>query len=110
MLTDAQRRVLTSDRLVGPGFQWPFQNIRVSEMREYQQLHVYEVNIRVQYSRPRRNKVSCEPCLHVLEGSHLNGVDRLVDDTILSVQIRTVEGVALVDGLHGCVSLVETVC
>jgi hypothetical protein len=70
---------------------------------------LYNVSIRVQYSRPCPNKVSCEPCLHVLEGSHLNGVDRLIDDTILSVQIRRVEAIALVDGLHGCVGLVETV-
>jgi hypothetical protein len=52
---------------------------------------------------------SCEPRLHILEGCHLNGVDRLVDDTILSVQIRTVEGVALVDRLRCRTSLVETV-
>lgn len=31
--------------------------------------------------------ISCEPRLHVLEACHLNGVDRLVDDTILGDQI-----------------------
>ena len=54
-------------------------------------------------------KISCEPRLHVLKGCHLNGVDRLVSDTIRSSQIRAMEPVALVDGLHRRIGLVKSV-
>ena len=54
-------------------------------------------------------KISREPALHVLKTCPLNSVNCVINLTICGDQIRGVERIALVNGLRGCVGLVEAI-
>lgn len=55
-----------------------------------------------------KKKSSCKPLHHVLENCNLHSADCIVDVAVSSDHVRSVEPVALVDGLIRRVGLVTT--